>query len=189
MNLSLFYNWLHEAKSFFRNHHSLSYSTVFKYFIERQGSLRYSQEPSTGLYSEPDESSHISLRSILILSSHICLGLILFFPAKTLYSPSPHACYMSCQYNVFILYESVLYVSLTSLLYGMKMKILIAFVRGNVSSKWTRSTSRPLNCSLLLSGVVLQYEEGTETYCWAALVWQSISQSVNFWSVLLRLTC
>jgi hypothetical protein len=44
--------------------------------MEPKGSLLYSQEPATILYSEPVESSKrpISQRSILILSSHLRLG-------------------------------------------------------------------------------------------------------------------
>jgi hypothetical protein len=61
--------------------------------MEHEGSLPCSQEPSTGLYSEPDESNpyHPSyLRSILILSTHLRLGLPsgLFrsgFPTNILY--------------------------------------------------------------------------------------------------------
>jgi hypothetical protein len=43
-----------------------------------KGSLPYSQEPAAGLYPEPDESGPhhpVSLRLILLLSSHLRLGL------------------------------------------------------------------------------------------------------------------
>jgi hypothetical protein len=49
--------------------------------MDAEGSLPYSQQPATGPYPEPDESSPlppsfpVSLRSVLILFSRICLGL------------------------------------------------------------------------------------------------------------------
>jgi hypothetical protein len=46
--------------------------------MEHEGSLLCSQGPSTGPYPDPEQSnpSHpISLRSILILSTHLCYGL------------------------------------------------------------------------------------------------------------------
>jgi hypothetical protein len=62
--------------------------------MEPEDSVPSSKEPSTGQYPEPDESnpSHlISLRSILILSTHLRLGLPsgLFpsgFPTNILYA-------------------------------------------------------------------------------------------------------
>jgi hypothetical protein len=56
--------------------------------------LQYSQEPSTGPYPEPDQSSlphPISLRSILILTTHLHLGLssgifLSGFPTNILYA-------------------------------------------------------------------------------------------------------
>jgi hypothetical protein len=48
-----------------------------QHFMEPEGSLPCSQEPSCCSYPEPDESSpyHPTLRSILILLSHLRLGL------------------------------------------------------------------------------------------------------------------
>jgi hypothetical protein len=49
-----------------------------QYFMESESSLPCSQEPSTGLYPVPDQSIPpypVSLRTILMLSSHLHLGL------------------------------------------------------------------------------------------------------------------
>jgi hypothetical protein len=43
--------------------------------MEPEGSLPYSHRPATGPYPEPAESITVSLRSILMLSSHLRLGL------------------------------------------------------------------------------------------------------------------
>jgi hypothetical protein len=68
--------------------------------MEPKSSLLCSQEPATGHYPEPDESSpyHPILflqRSILILSSRLCLGLpsgliASGFPTETLYALITH---------------------------------------------------------------------------------------------------
>ena len=64
--------------------------------MQPEGSLPHIQVPATCPYPEPDQSSprppHTSLRSILILSSLLYLGLssdlfLLGFPTKTLYAP------------------------------------------------------------------------------------------------------
>jgi len=57
--------------------------------MEPEGSLSCSQKPGTGPYTEADESSP-KLPTILILSSHLYLGLqsclvLLGFATKTLY--------------------------------------------------------------------------------------------------------
>jgi hypothetical protein len=76
--------------------------------MKPEGSLPCSQEFSTVFYSEPDQPSPyipphpFSLRYILILSSHLPLGLPsgLFpsgLPPKPyMHSSSPHACHMPC---------------------------------------------------------------------------------------------
>ena len=63
--------------------------------MDPEGSLPHSQEPATRPYPEPDRASscpHLtSLRTILILFSHLSLGFpsVFFsgFPTKTLYAP------------------------------------------------------------------------------------------------------
>ena len=66
-------------------------------FYGSQSSLPHSRQPATYLYPEPDQTSPCphqptSQRSVLILSSHLCLGLPsallpLGVPTKTLYAP------------------------------------------------------------------------------------------------------
>jgi hypothetical protein len=53
----------------------LGHSIVSQHFMEPEGSIPNSQELSTCSYPEPDQSSPTSPRSILILSTHLRLGL------------------------------------------------------------------------------------------------------------------
>jgi hypothetical protein len=71
---------MEQREPFLRSCQLCSYSRTSQYFMEPEGSLPCSQKPSTGPYSGPDESSpyhrNLSLsRSILILSTHLHLGL------------------------------------------------------------------------------------------------------------------
>jgi hypothetical protein len=75
---SLTHSLTHGAEPFLRSHQLCSYSRSSQHFMELEGSLLCSQEPTTGPYSEPDQSNpshHIFLRSILILSTHLRHGL------------------------------------------------------------------------------------------------------------------
>jgi hypothetical protein len=85
----------HGAESFLRSRQLCSYSRISQRFIEPENSSPCSQEPSTGPYPEPDPSSpyhsSLSLRSLLIISIHLRLGLLsgLFsfgFPTNILYA-------------------------------------------------------------------------------------------------------
>jgi hypothetical protein len=85
-----------------------SHSRVSQYFMESEGSLPRSQELSTCTYPEPDQSRpthpirivEIDTRCIIMLSTHLRLGLpSCFFPLALLpitYTPSllPQSCHM-----------------------------------------------------------------------------------------------
>jgi len=89
-----------------------SQSRNYSYFMESEGSLPHLQVPATCPYPEPDQSSPCphptSWRSILILSSHLCLGLPsgLFpsgFPTKTLYISLLYSIHATCPTHLILL--------------------------------------------------------------------------------------
>jgi hypothetical protein len=114
----------HGAEPFLRSCQLCSHSRTFQHFMDPEGSLPSSQEPSTGPYPEPDRSSPQHpilslLRSISILSTHLCLGLpsglfpselptnilhaFLFSPIRaTCPAPGPRLC--ECFRNKLIFY-------------------------------------------------------------------------------------
>jgi hypothetical protein len=70
----------HGAEPFLKSRQLCSYSITSQHFMEPESSLQCSQKPSTGPYSEPDQSNphqpiYSYLRPILILSTHLHLGL------------------------------------------------------------------------------------------------------------------
>jgi hypothetical protein len=80
------------VEPFLRSRQMCSHSRTSQRFMEPEGSLLCSQEPSTDPYPEPDRSSlyHLIL-SILILSTHLHLGLpsglfLSGFPTNILYA-------------------------------------------------------------------------------------------------------
>jgi hypothetical protein len=72
-----------------------------------EDSLLYSQEPSTGPYSEPDQSSPYSpilsnihfniMRPKYVLAFLEIFFLLAFLSISNMHSSSPHSCYMPCQ--------------------------------------------------------------------------------------------
>jgi hypothetical protein len=67
------------AEPFLRSRQFYSYSRTSQHFMEPEGSLPCSQEPSTDPYPEPGQSNPYhpirSLRFVLIFSTYLRLGL------------------------------------------------------------------------------------------------------------------
>jgi hypothetical protein len=93
----------HGGQPFFRSRQLCSHSSTSQHFMELEGSLPCSQEPSTGPYPKPDQSNpyhSISLRSILILFTHIRLGL----PSGSFLLAFPSISYMHSTFPPFVLH-------------------------------------------------------------------------------------
>jgi hypothetical protein len=106
------------AEPFLRSYQLCSHSRTSQHFMEPEGSLLCSQEPSPGPLSWARSIQSIlshptSLRSTLILSNHLHLGLPSgLFPSGFStnivhkHSSSPHSCYMPCP---FLLHKLLTY--------------------------------------------------------------------------------
>jgi hypothetical protein len=92
----------HGAESFLRSHQLLSYSGISQHFMEPEGSLPYSQEPSTVHILSQINLVHTTLSYVSKIHFNIILpptsrtSFPSSFPTKTLYSLLPQACYMPC---------------------------------------------------------------------------------------------
>jgi hypothetical protein len=93
-----------------RDQQLLSHSGNSQHFTEPGGSLLCSQEPAAGLYPKPEDSSPyphpVSVWSILILSSHLCLGLssgLFRFSYRNLYAPVCSSVLATCSYLLILL--------------------------------------------------------------------------------------
>jgi hypothetical protein len=84
-------NELHGTESL-RSLQSFTYLRISRYFIEPEGSLPCAQEPATGPYPQPDESSPYYPILFLNIQLHIillCLGLSsCLFPSE--FPPKPY---------------------------------------------------------------------------------------------------
>jgi hypothetical protein len=160
-----FSNWINPQNRVPLDKAIVTKSRNHPYFRQPEGSLPIWQKPSTCPYREPDESSAVPLRFILILSSHLRLGLPSdLFPSPfsqqnsvctSLPPPPPprHACpsypplfcrlFKWCVYyclvytNIFWLHQNTKGLLDTLYIIGHEFKIWMEIATGNF---WLRCT-------------------------------------------------
>jgi hypothetical protein len=81
LNVKLYLYYITNSRESLISHQSLSNSRIFQHFMEAKTSLLLSWETCTGPYPRPDQSTAYhprpkSPRPVLILSSHVLLGVL-----------------------------------------------------------------------------------------------------------------
>jgi hypothetical protein len=92
----IYHSLTHRAGPFLGSRQLCSYSRTSQHFMEPEGSLPCSQEPSSGPYPEPDQSN--PYHNILSLTYALVFPVVLSFRLSHKYpiciSPLPHSCYI-----------------------------------------------------------------------------------------------
>ena len=119
-NFSLLIDSMEQRPSLEANRSSASQEDS-PHFMETEGSLLHSQEPVTCPYPEPDWSSPCphptSRRSILILFSHLCLGLSSGL-LPSVFTPKANMHLYSRPYMLHVLPISVFFYLITQITFG-----------------------------------------------------------------------
>jgi hypothetical protein len=110
-----------EQEPFLRRYQSFSYCRISQHFVELESSLPCSKELSYSTYPEPNYSimspQHISLRSVLILSSHLSLAFIVI-SFVVAFPPKPYMHFFSTRPA-----HLILLVLMTLILFGEEYKL------------------------------------------------------------------
>jgi hypothetical protein len=98
------HSFTHGSEPFLRSCQVCSYSRTSQHFMEPEVSLLCSQEPSTGPYSEPDDTVHTILSYLSKIYFNIVHPpvtlfltvsfLLMFPPISYMHSSSPQSCYV-----------------------------------------------------------------------------------------------